>query len=194
MLTWKRIHVMPHQWRGSPGGSAVKNHPAMQEPQEIWVWSLGGEDALEKSIVTHSSILVWRIPWTEDPGGLQSIGAQRVGHNWSDWVCIHTHTHTHTHTSPLEFARNPPLGMLRRAAHKKVSHQRHSAAKPPKGFSRGSCWPLCAAGCRVLEESGAEQLCILQKACAVEVVYALGTGPHSSSWLIWSTKFNIFKR
>ena len=109
-------------------------------------------------------------------------------------LSMHTHTHTHTHTSPLEFARNPPLGMLRRAAHKKVSHQRHSAAKPPKGFSRGSCWPLCAAGCRVLEESGAEQLCILQKACAVEVVHALGTGPHSSSWLIWSTKFNIFKR
>ena len=162
----------------------------MQEPQEMWVWSLGGEDALEEGIATHSSILVWRMPWTEEPGGLQSIAAQRVRHDWSDWVCTHTHTHQRNllETHPLEFARNSPLGVLRRAAHKEVSHQRYSAAKPPEGFSRGSCRPLRAAGCSVLEESGAEQLCVLQKACAVEVVYALGTGPHSSSWLIWSTK------
>ena len=79
---------MPHQ--GFPGGSAVKNQPAMQEPQEMWVWSLGGEDALEEGIATHSSILVWRMPWTEEPGGLQSIAAQRVRHDWSDWVCTHT--------------------------------------------------------------------------------------------------------
>ena len=101
---------------------------------------------------------------------------------------MHTHQRNLLETGPLEFARNPPVGVLRRAAHKKVSHQRHSAAKPPEGVSRGSCWPLCTAGCSVLEESGAEQLWILQKACAVEVVHALGTGPHSSSWLIWSTK------
>ena len=177
---------MPHQWRGFPGGSAVKNQPAMQEPQEMWVWSLGGEDALEKGIATHSSILIWRIPWTEEPGRLQSIGAQRVG--LLKWLSMHTHQRNLLETRPLEFARNPPLGVLRRAAHKKVSHQRHSAAKPPEGVSRGSCWPLCTAGCSVLEESGVEQLWILQKACAVEVVHALGTGPHSSSWLTWSTK------
>ena len=51
----------------------------MQETQEIWVQSLGGEDALEEGVVTHSSVLAWRIPWTEDPGGLQSTGWQRVG-------------------------------------------------------------------------------------------------------------------
>ena len=49
--------------------------------QETWVPSLGQEDPLEKEAVTHFSILAWRIPWTEDPGGLQSIGLQRVGHN-----------------------------------------------------------------------------------------------------------------
>ena len=43
--------------------------------------SLGGEDALEEGMATHSSILIWRIPWTEEPGGLQSIGLQRVGHD-----------------------------------------------------------------------------------------------------------------
>ena len=57
---------------------AVKNLPAMQETQ---VRSLGWEDPLEKETATHSGILAWRIPWTEDPGGLQSVGWQRVRHN-----------------------------------------------------------------------------------------------------------------
>ena len=48
--------------------------------QETWVQSLGGEDPLEKETATHSSILAWRDPWTEEPGGLQSTGSQRVGH------------------------------------------------------------------------------------------------------------------
>ena len=52
---------------GFPGGSVVKNPPADQEP---WVPSLGWEDPLEKEMAPHSSILVWRIPWTEEPGGL----------------------------------------------------------------------------------------------------------------------------
>ena len=48
----------------------VKNLPAMQKTQEMWVQSLGCEDPLEKEMVTHSSILAWKIPWTEEPGGL----------------------------------------------------------------------------------------------------------------------------
>ena len=56
----------------------VKNPPAMWE---TWVQSLGWEDALEKGMATHSSILAWRIPRTEEPGGLVSIGSQRVGHD-----------------------------------------------------------------------------------------------------------------
>ena len=51
----------------------------MQEKQETWVRSLGGEDPLEEEMATHSSILAWEIPWTEEPGGLQSIRSQRVG-------------------------------------------------------------------------------------------------------------------
>ena len=50
---------------------------------EDWVWSLGQEDLLEKGMATHSSILAWRIPWTEEPDGLQSTGSQRVRHNWA---------------------------------------------------------------------------------------------------------------
>ena len=59
----------------------------MQETQEMQVQSLGREDPLEEGMATHSSILAWRIPRTEEPGGLQSIGLQRVGHNWSGLAC-----------------------------------------------------------------------------------------------------------
>ena len=58
----------------------VKNLPAMWETR---VWSLGWEDSLEKAMAPHSSTLAWRIPWTEEPGGLQSTGSQRVGHDWA---------------------------------------------------------------------------------------------------------------
>ena len=56
----------------------VKNLPAMQE---TWIRFLGWEDPLEKGVATHSSILAWRFLWTEEPGGLQSLGSQRVGHD-----------------------------------------------------------------------------------------------------------------
>ena len=56
----------------------VKILPVMQE---TWVQSLGQEDPLEKAMATHSSIFAWRIPWTEEPGGLQFTGSQRVGHD-----------------------------------------------------------------------------------------------------------------
>ena len=55
----------------------------MQETQEMRVWSLGLEDPLEEEMATHSSILAWKIPWTEEPGGLKSKGLQRVRHNWA---------------------------------------------------------------------------------------------------------------
>ena len=76
---------------GYPGASLVAQRlkclPAMRE---TWVWSLGQEDLLEKEMATHSSILAWRIPWTEELGGLQSMESQRAGHDWmtspSLWV------------------------------------------------------------------------------------------------------------
>ena len=55
----------------------------MQEPQEMQVQTLGREDPLEEQMATHSSILAWRIPWTEEPSGLQSMGLQRVRHDWA---------------------------------------------------------------------------------------------------------------
>ena len=56
-------------------------HQPMQETQEMWVQSLGWEDPLEKEMATHSNILAWKIPWTEELGGLQSMGPQRVRHD-----------------------------------------------------------------------------------------------------------------
>ena len=65
----------------------VKNLPAMQEMQETPVRSLGQEDPLEEGMATHSSILAWRIPWTEEPGGLRYMGSQRIRHDWSEHAC-----------------------------------------------------------------------------------------------------------
>ena len=67
---------------GLPDGSVVKNPPAMQEPQEPKVQPLGQEDPLEEEMATCSGIPAWNIPQTEEPGGLQSVGLQRVRHNW----------------------------------------------------------------------------------------------------------------
>ena len=65
----------PSHW-ASPMAQWVKNRPVMLE---IWVRSLGQEDPLEKGTATHSSLLAWRIPWTEEPGGLQTMGSHTVG-------------------------------------------------------------------------------------------------------------------
>ena len=84
---WKEYGSPRHRSRGSTGtpllspsleAQKVKNLPAMRE---TWVQSLGWEDSLEQGTATHSSILAWRIPWTEEPGGLQSVGQQRAGHD-----------------------------------------------------------------------------------------------------------------
>ena len=75
---------------GFPGGSGGE--------ESVWVRSLGREDPLEKEMATHSSILAWEIPWTEEPGGLQSMGSQR-GPGSKESRLTHTLSHTHTHTS-----------------------------------------------------------------------------------------------
>ena len=72
-----------HQKYKNRMAQQVKNLPAMQETQETWVQSLGQEDPLENEMAPHSSILVWKILWTEEPGGLQSN------------VCIYIYTHTY---------------------------------------------------------------------------------------------------
>ena len=72
--------IWKHQFSSTQPSQSAKNLPAVQE---TWVQSLGWEDPLEKEMATHSSILAWKISWTEEAGGLQSMGSQRVGDNWA---------------------------------------------------------------------------------------------------------------
>ena len=82
----RKMHfIMCHPTKiGFPGGSVVKNPPSMRETLEMWVRFLGLEDPLEEEMATYSGILAWRIPWTKEPGGVQSTGVRRVGQDWSD--------------------------------------------------------------------------------------------------------------
>ena len=93
--------------------------------QETWVWSLCWEDPLEESMTTHSSVLAWEIPWTEEPGRLHSKGSQKSGTGLSDW----------TTTSPLltfEEVRNPSV---------QFSHSVVSDSLGPRGLQHAR--PLC---------------------------------------------------
>ena len=74
------VKVREGFWGSSLVAQSVKNPPAMQETP---VQSLGQEESLEKEMATHGSILAWEIPWIEEPGGLQSMGSQRVRHDWA---------------------------------------------------------------------------------------------------------------
>ena len=76
MIPWRSDRLPTPVLLGFPGDSAGKESLAMKE---TWVQSLGWEDPLEEGMTTHSSTLAWRIPWTEEPGRIQSIGSQRVG-------------------------------------------------------------------------------------------------------------------
>ena len=81
ILLFVHIYVYVHI-QGFPGSTSDKrSRLPMQETYETRVRSLGQEDLLEAGMATYSSTVAWRIPWTEEPGGLQSMGSQRVGHN-----------------------------------------------------------------------------------------------------------------
>ena len=93
---------------------SVNNLPAVQE---IRVWSLGQEDPLEKEMATHSSVLAWKIPWIEKPGGLQSMGSQRVRHDWAPntyllnpWKESHDQPRQHIKKQRQYFANKGPSG------------------------------------------------------------------------------------
>ena len=81
-----------HELIASLVAQRLKRLPAMRE---TWVWFLGQENPLEKEMATHSSILAWRIAWTEEPGGLQSMGSQRVRHKWATSLSLSRWTRCH---------------------------------------------------------------------------------------------------
>ena len=97
-LTHLKDHI---PWsRTSLVAQTVKHLPTMWE---IWVWSLGWEDPLDKEMATHSSTLAWKMPWMEEPGRLQSMGSQRVRH---DWV-----TSLHFTWRPIKFKQGTPYNL-----------------------------------------------------------------------------------
>ena len=99
---WLVIFINEYWVAGSfPGGLAVKNPSEMQELQETQVQSLGWEAPLDDDMATHSSILTWRIPWTEEPRWVQSIGLQSIRHDWLTFTFILTSS-SHPHGYNLE--------------------------------------------------------------------------------------------
>ena len=98
IILWKcKISSWVKRNEDLPGSTSGKETVHQCRRHEMWVWSLRQEDPLEEGMAIHSSILVWRIQWTECPGGLQSMGLQRVGHNWTDlahmqweWGILHS--------------------------------------------------------------------------------------------------------
>ena len=84
-IPWRR-EWLPIPLQTSLVAQTVQHLPTMRE---TWVWSLSWEDPLKKEMATHSSTLAWKIPWTEDPGRLQSMGSQRVGHDWATSLLLH---------------------------------------------------------------------------------------------------------
>ena len=114
----------------------VKNPPTKRE---TWVQSLGQEDPLEKRMATHSSILAWRIPWTEEPGGLQSMGSKRVGHELATEHFLDTGVGTLTRES----GRHSPAcdstipGVTRsKGSTVSVLQGRHRAERTPTPYNR----------------------------------------------------------
>ena len=89
-------YPLQYSW-ASLVAQVVKTLPAMQE---TWAWSLGWEDPLEKEMATHFSVLDWKVPWIEEPNGLQSSGSWRVRHDWE--------TEMHTHTTVSHACKRPP--------------------------------------------------------------------------------------
>ena len=101
----------------------AKRLSAMQETR---VWSLGREDPLEKEMAIHSSTLAWKIPWTEEPDRLQSMGSQRVGHDWVTSLSLHFQamwlSANHTYISELFFSCQRDIIMSQKQSYLFISH------------------------------------------------------------------------
>ena len=131
-----------YQFKGFPGGASGKKKTQCRRhkrPRFNWVRSLGREDPLEEGMAT--SILAWRIPWTKEPGGLQSSRSQRVGHEWSD-LALTGHTGMKWAEVRFKPGRQSPVCTLLaaliytgfQATSRPASHSVHSRTAAPKAF------------------------------------------------------------
>ena len=114
----------------------------MWEMEETWVWLLGPEDPLEEGMATRSSILAWRIPWTEEPGRLQSIGSQRVKH---DWVSEHACTHLGWECAGHPLLQSPNLSPAWELLPSRCAGRMRLFHSPSLGDCCFSCEPWWAA-------------------------------------------------
>ena len=110
---------------GFLGGASGKEPTCQSRRQEMRFQSLGLEDILKEGTATHYNILAWRIPWTEEPGGLQSIGSQRVGHNWSNVACIHRRNQIPQITSQTFPVRSFPCSNVVTQEHRTLPKRWH---------------------------------------------------------------------
>ena len=117
----------------------VKTLPAKQE---TWIQSPGQEDPVKNGMATLSSILTWRIPWTEEPDRLQSMGLKRVRYDWA--TNTHTHTHTHTHAHQYSFHCSIPRGLAF-----KTSHEDHDLFLLLENYFLSTRGPYKKLGCQV---------------------------------------------
>ena len=132
---WRgRIVVFPFVREVPLMDQTVRNLPTMWE---TWVQSLCQEDPLEKEMATHSSILAWRIPWTEEPGRLQSMGWQTVGHDWATNTSLQT-----PYFFPLQCLTLPFTPQVPYSSHSPLSPG-HLAAAAAAAKSLQSCPTLC---------------------------------------------------
>ena len=92
---WSILNIAMCTFPGFPGGASDKESSCQCKRHETQGRFLGYEDPLEEGMASHPSTFVWRIPWTEEPGRLQSTGSQRVGHDWSNVAGMHAHVHVH---------------------------------------------------------------------------------------------------
>ena len=108
----------------------------MQELEEMWAWSLGWEDPMEKGMETHYSIVALRTLRTEEPGGLHSIVSQRVGHDWSDLACTQVNTFTERYSKVSKFSHSVMSDSLQPHG---LQHARPPCPSPTPGVYSNSC-------------------------------------------------------
>ena len=124
----------------------------MQEMEETWVWSLGREDPLEEGMATHSSVLAWRIPWIDEPGGLPSMGSQGVRRDWSNLA------HSTVPHSVLEMAWGQEqmgynerkfMGWQSSGRSRQVGRKKPRGRSPRLSFKKKFYWCAVASECCV---------------------------------------------
>ena len=161
---FKQEGISVYGWfRASLVAQTVKNLPAMQE---TWVSSLGRENCLEKRMVaTHSSILAWRIPWTEEPGGLQSMGSQRVGDNWATDISHFTQIHfvawqKLTHHCKASILKNN-FNQKQKIPHATLhSQKKNFLIKKKKSYKIQPIYQFSQCICRILSADEVSILCL----------------------------------